>query len=287
LDRRDEFARDIVEPFVDAYLTGRTPSPCATCNQRIKIPALVRAARLMGAEAVATGHYARVVEHPDGLRIARGVDATKDQSYFLCALEQDVLCRLRLPLGSDTKEAVRAEALTRGLVGAHKGESQDLCFVQDSGYAAFVQQRAGDRVRPGWIVDGRGKQLGRHEGVHRFTLGQRKGLGIAAGHPVYVSRIDPASGTVVVDEEAAILVEHVAVADPVLAAGVVLPMHADVQVRYRHKGVPATLSRNDRGELLVAFEQPVRAPSSGQFAVAYVNDEVVAGGIITSVATRR
>jgi tRNA-uridine 2-sulfurtransferase len=283
LDRKDVFAREIVEPFVDAYLSGRTPSPCATCNQVIKIPALLRAARLMGAEAIATGHYARVVQHAQGLRIARGVDRTKDQSYFLCALDQGTLSKLRLPLGDETKERVRREALARGLVGAHKGESQDLCFVQDGGYVRFVEDRGRARLRPGRILDADGRELGAHEGIHRFTLGQRKGLGVAAGRPVFVSRIDADSGDVVVDDEAAILVHRIVVADPVVAVGVSLPVQALVQVRYRHAGAPATLSRAEDGALVVSFERPVRAASPGQFAVAYMDDEVVAGGIISSV----
>lgn len=287
LDRRELFARSIVEPFVQAYLSGRTPSPCATCNQVIKIPALLHAARLMGADAVATGHYARIVAHREGLRIARGVDATKDQSYFLCALDQPTLQRLRLPLGNDTKDIVRREALERRLVGAHKGESQDLCFVQHDGYARFVQARAGERVRTGWIVDAEGNRLARHDGIHRFTLGQRKGLGVAVGRPVFVARIDPASGDVVVDDESAILVRRVVVGEAVIAAGVVLPTEARVQVRYRHAGAPATLTQSSDGALQVTFARAVRAPSPGQFAVAYAGDEVVAGGIITQVQRER
>jgi tRNA-specific 2-thiouridylase len=181
--------------------------------------------------------------------------------------------------------AVPIQALERGLIGAHKGESQDLCFVQDGGYARFVEQRAADRIRPGKILDAEGRQLATHPGIHRFTLGQRKGLGVAAGRPVFVARIDAAAGNVIVDDEAAILVRRVVVAEPVLAAGVHLPAQALVQVRYRHAAVPAVLQQTHGGALEIVFDRPVRAPSPGQFAVAYEGDQVVAGGIISDVTS--
>jgi len=283
LDRRELFTHEIVDPFVDAYLSGRTPSPCATCNQRIKIPALLRFAQMIGATAVATGHYARVVQGPDGPRVARGTDRHKDQSYFLSMLDVPTLHMLRLPLGSDTKDKVREEAARRGLVGAGKGESQDLCFVPDGSYARFVEERAGDRVRPGWVVDGSGRRLGPHEGIHRFTLGQRKGLGVAAGRPVFVTRIDAEQALVVVEDEGAGRVEAVTIAEPTIAAGVALPLRATLQVRYRDAGASVLLERDDGGAVRAVFDVPIRAASPGQLAVAYVDDEVVAGGTITGV----
>jgi tRNA-specific 2-thiouridylase len=283
LDRRETFSRKIVDPFVDAYLAGYTPSPCAVCNQHIKIPALLRAAQLMGADAIATGHYARIVHRESGPRIARGIDRHKDQSYFLFALDSPTLSRLRLPLGRDTKEQVRREASARGLAGAHKGESQDLCFVQDGGYARFVQERAPERIRRGWIIDPRGRKLAAHDGIHNFTLGQRKGLGVALGRPVFVVRIEGATGNVVVDDEDASRVRVVTVDSPVIAAGVGMPTRAWVQVRYRDAGAEAELNLRPDGSLEILFERPVRAASPGQFAVAYVDDEVVAGGRIASV----
>lgn len=281
LDRRETFLREIVDPFVDAYLAGHTPSPCAICNQQIKIPALLRAAQLMGADAIATGHYARIVHHEHGPRIARGIDRRKDQSYFLFALDPPTLSRLQLPLGHDTKEQVRREAMARGLVGAHKGESQDLCFVPDGGYARFVQERAPERIRRGWVIDRRGRKLATHDGIHNFTLGQRKGLGIALGHPVFVARIEPDTGNVVVDDEQASQVLAATVDAPVVAAGVQMPTDALVQVRYRDLGAKAKLDLRPDGSLQILFEQPVRAASPGQFAVGYVGDEVVVGGRIT------
>jgi len=285
-DRRSLFRSTVVDPFVDAYLQGRTPSPCATCNRMIKFPALLELARWMDASWVATGHYARVITTPDGhRRIARGVDHDKDQSYFLYALHAEALNKLLLPLGSDSKAVVRKEALDRGLVGADKGESQDLCFVADGSYASFVEQRAGDRLRPGWIVDTSGRRLTPHSGVHRYTIGQRKGLGVATGRPVFVSSIDGATGTVTVEEAGASRVAELIVKEPVVVPAWKLPGKALVQVRYRHEGQSATLSMH-HDSLRIAFDTPVRAASAGQVAVAYEGDVVVAGGAITEVVRR-
>ena len=283
LDRRELFTRMIVDPFVDAYLEGKTPSPCATCNRTIKLPALLRLARLMDARWVATGHYARIVTSVSGpLRVARGTDPDKDQSYFLYALDQDSLQRLLLPLGTDSKASVRAEALSRGLVGAAKGESQDLCFVSEGGYIPFIEQRAQGRMTPGWILDRDGKRLARHEGVHRFTLGQRKGLGVATGQPVFVSDIDATSGDVTVDAAASTCIAEVFVDQPSICPGLQLPAQAVVQVRYRHAGARATLTWSETS-LRITFDAPVRAASIGQVAVAYDHDAIVAGGTITRV----
>jgi tRNA-specific 2-thiouridylase len=282
-DRRELFARQIVEPFVEAYLSGRTPSPCTQCNLYIKLPALDRVAVQMGATKVATGHYAQVLLDPNGhYRIARGVDRHKDQSYFLYALSQAALSRLSLPLGTMTKPQVRQLALARGLVGAAKGESQDLCFVPDGTCGDFVEAHAKDRVRPGLILDDSGAVLGRHDGVHRFTVGQRKGLGIAAGRPVFVTHIDSSSACVIVGDVDALLAKEVRVKSPTLAPGLRLPMRANVRVRYRHEGEMALLVM-DGDELRILFECPVRAATCGQAAVAFDDELVVGGGVITSV----
>jgi len=282
-DRRDAFTRQIVEPFVDAYLSGRTPSPCTQCNLFIKLPVLDRLAIQMGAKSVATGHYAQVlVDGRGNYRIARGADRHKDQSYFLYALPQAALSRLMLPLGTMTKTEVRQLALKRGLVGAAKGESQDLCFVPDGTCGDFVEEKANSRIRPGRIVDEHGVALGCHGGVHRFTVGQRKGIGVAAGHPIFVTRIEPLSGDVVVGDVDSLMAKEVRVSSPTLAQGVFLPMRANVRVRYRHEGESAQLVM-DGPELRVCFDSPVRAATCGQAAVAFDGDLVVGGGIITSV----
>lgn len=284
LDRRELFANQIVDPFVDGYLRGQTPSPCARCNTTIKMPALLRLARLMGATRIATGHYARVVRSAHGApRIARGRDLQKDQSYFLYALSPEILDALELPLGDSLKTDIRQEALRRGLVGAAKGESQDLCIVPDGDYASFVEAHAKTPIRPGEIVDRQGRVLGSHAGVHRFTIGQRKGLGIAVGRPVFVTRIDAASGQVVVDDDAGLMAREVVIQHAALAEGVSLPASAVVRIRYRHEGARAQLEREGHGGLRICFDAPVRAASVGQVAVAYEGDQVLGGGVIDAV----
>ena len=288
-DRRELFARQVVAPFVDAYLAGETPSPCTACNRGVKIAELVALADRLGAELVATGHYVRVGRDESGTPFLReGRDGTKDQSYFLYATTRAQMERLVFPLGESTKQEVRAEAVTRGVPGATKGESQELCFVGAGAgaYAAFVEERASGRVRPGPIVDGQGRVVGAHEGVHRFTIGQRKGLGIALGAPAFVTAIEPETGTVRVGGEADLGAARARLEDVVLAPGVSLPRAARVRVRYRHEGVLAHVRAADEpGAAVVDFEAPVRAASRGQVAVLYDGDRVLGGGRITAATS--
>jgi tRNA-uridine 2-sulfurtransferase len=282
-DRRALFARTVVEPFVDAYLSGETPSPCTACNRGVKLGELFALADRLGASRVATGHYARIVRTTEGaLRLAEGTDASKDQSYFLYASPKEWLARLLFPLGESTKGEVRAEALARKLPGAGKGESQELCFVGagSHAYADFVARRAASRVRPGPIVDQGGRVVGTHEGVHRFTLGQRKGLGVALGTPAFVTRIDPARATVHLGPESALGAHGATLSDVVLADGVSLPARARVRVRYRHDGDLATVREEGPGRAVVTFRQPVRAVTPGQIAVLYDGACVLGGGRI-------
>ncbi len=284
-DRRALFARSVVEPFVDAYLSGETPSPCTACNRGVKLGELFSLARRLGALRVATGHYARIAREPDGaVRLRAAADRAKDQSYFLYASPRDWLERLVFPLGDSTKGEVRAEAVRRGLPGAEKGESQDLCFVGGGAraYADFVAQRAPDRVRPGPIVDDEGRAVGAHEGVHQFTIGQRKGLGVALGKPAFVTRIDADEGTVHLGGEQSLLARGAELADVSLADGVALPARARVRVRYRHDGVDAVVVGSSRSGASVLFDGPVRAITRGQIAVFYDGDRVLGGGRITA-----
>lgn len=280
VDQREAFFRHVVEPFLDQYARGYTPCPCAVCNPLVKLPGLVMAAQSVGARLVATGHYARVVHRAEGPRVGRGVDRGKDQSYFLACLSTQTLGRLLLPLGQLTKHEVREQARATGLATASRSESQDLCFVADGGYAEFIVKYAPDRIRRGWLVRPDGCRIALHDGIHNFTLGQRKGLGIAVGKRVFVTHIDPKSGDVVVGDEGDSFVTRLCVASPTIAAGITLPIRAVVQVRYRDRGTPAQLFRRDDGSLEVVFDSAVRAASPGQYAVAYVRDEVVAAGMI-------
>jgi len=284
-DRRELFARTVVEPFVEAYLAGDTPSPCTACNRGVKIAELVALADRLGAAKVATGHYARIGRDGGGVPFLReGVDGTKDQSYFLYATPRAQLERLAFPLGESTKAEVRAEAVRRNVPGATKGESQELCFVGAGAgaYADFVEARAAGRLRPGPIVDAEGRVVGSHRGIHRFTVGQRKGIGVALGKPVFVTRLDPESGAVHVGEGDVLGFTSAEVEDLVLAPGVSLPFDARVRVRYRHDGAAARAVGNGRGGATLRFTAPVRAITRGQTAVFYEGDRVLGGGRIAS-----
>jgi tRNA-uridine 2-sulfurtransferase len=281
-DRRELFARTVVEPFVNAYLEGETPSPCTACNRGVKISELIALADRLGAAHVATGHYARLARTHDGVPFLReGADGSKDQSYFLYATPRAHLERLLFPLGDSLKPDVRAEAVRRNIPGATKGESQELCFVGAGAgaYAAFVEERAAARVRPGPIVDGQGRVVGTHEGIHRFTIGPRKGLGVALGTPAFVASIDVATATVRLGEGNALESITAEMDDVVLAPGVSLPFDARVRVRYRHEGAEGRVERgNDDRSAVVHFAKPVRAVSRGQVAVFYDGDRVLGGG---------
>jgi tRNA-specific 2-thiouridylase len=285
-DRRSLFDRAVVRPFVDGYVRGFTPSPCADCNRGVKLRELFALADRLGASHVATGHYARVSRESGGIpRLARGRDVGKDQSYFLYATPRQWLERLVFPLGDSTKGEVRADAVARALPGAQKGESQELCFVGPGAhaYAEFVAARSDGRTRPGPIVDASGTRLGTHDGVHRFTVGQRRGLGVTLGTPAFVTRIDPVTATVHVGGEHELFSHGAALEEVVLADGVSLPLRARVRVRYRHEGDDAVVQRGDDGKTTLTFDRPMRAVTPGQVAVLYDGEGVLGGGRIAAV----
>ncbi|MFZ9887693.1 MAG: tRNA 2-thiouridine(34) synthase MnmA [Myxococcota bacterium] len=281
-DRREQFAQEVVDPFVSAYLGGETPSPCVSCNRSVKMRELFALADRLGANAVATGHYARLVPDASGrTRLHAARDARKDQSYFLHMLGADELARLVLPLGDATKEETRDEARRRNLPRADKGESQELCFVPTGDYASFVESRAGDRVRPGPIVDSTGRVLGEHGGVHRFTIGQRRGLGVALGKPAFVTAIDPSRQAVVVGDE--VLAREAFVVAGAWSDDVVFPLRAHIKVRSHHAAQAALVEeRVEDGRVgwRVRFDEPARAVAPGQVAVAYAGDRVLGGATI-------
>jgi tRNA-specific 2-thiouridylase len=275
-----------VDPFVDAYLEGRTPSPCVQCNGVVKLAELFALAERLDAAFVATGHYARVVREGESARLYRGRDLAKDQSYFLHAVDKRRLERLLFPLGESTKAQVRAEASAQGLPGATKGESQELCFVPRGRYDAVVASRGGDRIRQGPIVDANGDVVGQHEGIHGFTVGQRKGLRVARGEPAFVVRVDAATATVHLGAAESLFASQARIERATWNDDVVFPLEAVVRVRARHEGAPATIVRAPEPQMghdlyIAHFHRPVRAVSPGQVAVAYRGDRVLGGGTIT------
>jgi tRNA-specific 2-thiouridylase len=282
----DAFRREVVEPFADAYLAGRTPIPCVACNRRFKFHHLLDRARAFGASGVATGHYARLADDgAGGRRLLRGRDADKDQSYFLFDLGQEQLAGACFPLGDLTKDEVRGRARSLGLTTAEKPESQEICFVPDGDYAAVVESLRPDALPgEGDIVDADGQVLGRHAGIHRFTVGQRRGLGISAPAPLYVTRLDPTTnrvrvGTVDELESPAALLEGVSwISGRAPSASV----QASVRVRYRDEGQAARIEPGESGTAVVRFDQPVRAVTPGQAAVFYQGATVLGGGWIAS-----
>lgn len=278
-DRRELFAQTVVQPFVDAYLRGETPSPCVSCNRGVKIKELLGLADKLGAARVATGHYARLAQGTAGVELHRAKDQNKDQSYFLHMLGQTTLQRLLFPLGELDKATVRAEAVRLDLPGAQKGESQELCFVSSGRYDSFVAERAGDRVRPGPIIDEQGRTVGEHRGIHTVTLGQRRNLGVAVGQRAYVTSIDGESGAVRLGSRDELLASGAMIKDSTLALGVTTPFDCEVAVRYRGRAVPARVEELEQG-LVVRFQEPIHAVVPGQVAVFYAGDRVLGGGTI-------
>jgi tRNA-specific 2-thiouridylase len=279
-DRRELFRSEVVDPFVDSYLSGETPSPCVRCNRGVKIRELCRLADRLGAAAIATGHYARIERDGNSVFLARARDRRKDQSYFLHMLPPDVLSRLRFPLGDALKAEVRQEALDLGLPGANKGESQELCFVPSGRYSEFVAKERPERVRPGPIIDGSGRTLAEHAGIHGFTIGQRRNLGVATGERSYVVDVDAEHGVVRLGPRAALVSRSAMLSDVSLAPGVTLPRQVSVAVRYRGEPVRAELAQIDGARWRVTFREPVSAVVKGQFAVFYDGDRVLGGGQI-------
>jgi tRNA-uridine 2-sulfurtransferase len=277
------FHDEVVTNFVDEYLRGRTPLPCVHCNATLKFDVLVERAEGLGADAVATGHYARVGLGEQNRRtLLRGVDPAKDQSYFLFSLTQAQLARARFPLGDLAKPDVRAMARARGLPVADKRDSQEICFVPNDDYAAFVERHAVGKLRPGLIVDAGGRTLGRHEGVHRFTIGQRKGLRLSAGVPLYVTGIDADTARVTVGPREALDRATLTAAAVNWVSGMTpaAQRRALVQIRSRHVPAAATVTPLDERRARVDFDIPQPAITPGQAAVFYDGDEVVGGGWI-------
>jgi len=294
VNQEERFEQDVVRPFVSEYLAGRTPIPCSLCNNHLKFDQLLKTARSIGANRIATGHYA--VNEYDERRgrwiLKRPADLAKDQTYFLFGLTQEQLAHTLFPLGRMTKPEVREVARQRGLALAEKPDSQEICFIPGGSYQQFLAAYLEEQGEPmpetaGELVASNGEVLGRHEGISNFTVGQRKGLKVASPSPLYVLQIDPASHRVTVgaDAELASRILRANRVNWISIPELIAPMRVKIKIRHRHEPAWATLEpagpdSNYRGEVLATFDEPQRAITPGQSAVFYDGDEVVGGGWI-------
>lgn len=286
LDIRDEFGDFVIENFVDEYLAGRTPNPCVMCNTHIKWRALLKRADALGCDFIATGHYANRHQHDNGrFYLSKGVDETKDQSYVLWGLQQDLLSRTLLPLGTYHKTAIRQMALDYGYPElAKKSESYEICFVPDNDYRGFLKRRVEgleEKVTGGFFVDKTGKVLGKHKGYPFYTIGQRKGLDITFGKPVYVTNIIPETNTVMLGDEDDLNRQEMVVSkiNWIKYDGIADGTEAITKIRYKDKGALASLYNHPNG-VEVKFSHYAKGIAPGQSAVFYEGDDVIGGGVI-------
>ncbi|HEX2328975.1 MAG TPA: tRNA 2-thiouridine(34) synthase MnmA [Candidatus Angelobacter sp.] len=289
VNQEDRFEHDVVKPFVQEYLSGRTPIPCSLCNNHLKFDQLLITARQIGADLLATGHYARCEFSQERNRwlLRRAADEAKDQTYFLFGLTQEQLSRTRFPLGHMTKPQVRELARQRGVVIAEKPDSQEICFVPGGDYKRFIDAYLAEQGEQlpdtsGELVTADGQVLGRHEGIHNFTVGQRKGLGVATGSPLYVININGAKGQVMVGGNDDLLSRNLMARDLnwIAIAELTEPLRVQAKIRHRHQPAGATIRPAENGEVLVTFDEPQRAITPGQAVVFYQDDVVVGGGWI-------
>ncbi len=282
VDRRETFRSGVINDFLQAYAEGTTPNPCVRCNERVKIKGLLDLAESRGIPYVATGHYVRVMRQEDGYRLYRALDERKDQSYFLYRMHSSWLPKLLFPVGGMRKAEVWREAEALGLPADELKESQEICFVSHGDYRTFIEREMPEARKTGRFIDGQGHDLGAHEGIAFYTPGQRRGLGVAAGHRLYVQQVQPLTNTVVLATEDALLRGACTLGDlnwttPSITAE---RTHVDVKIRYATPATPATIESVGEGKLRVVFQTAQRALSPGQSAVFYRGDEVLGGGII-------
>ncbi|MGH2705614.1 MAG: tRNA 2-thiouridine(34) synthase MnmA [Actinomycetota bacterium] len=279
----EHFSRTVIDSFVAGYRAGRTPNPCVTCNRSVKFDALLTRARAFGADVLATGHYARMAEQDGRLRMLRGRDPGKDQSYVLYMLGQPELSAVRFPVGEYRKEEIRRIAAELGLRTAHKPDSQEICFVPSGDSHAFLEEAVPQGSRPGPVLDLAGRRIGTHRGYAHYTVGQRRGLGVAVGAPVFVHEVRPAENAVIVAPPLAMSARELDLEEVSFVSGAAPDrVAASVMTRYRGPEAPALAERRGDG-WTVRFDEPQRTPAPGQAAVFYDGDEVLGGGTIATV----
>ena len=277
-----DFKAQVIDRFTSAYACGQTPNPCIDCNRYLKFERLYERAQLMGCDAVVTGHYARIGQENGRFVLKKALDASKDQSYVLYSLTQEQLAHTRLPLGEFEKTDTRRIAEELGFFNARKPDSQDICFVPDGDYAAFIERTTGKTYPEGNFVDDQGNVLGRHRGIIHYTVGQRRGLGIAAETPLYVKRIDPERNEVVLCRDEALYSRTLTAKELNWMAFETPPdsFRASAKIRYRHTEQPCTVTALPGGRVAVEFDEPQRAATPGQAVVFYDGDTVLGGGVI-------
>ncbi len=280
---KQEFERAVIDYFVSEYQKGRTPNPCIACNRYVKWESLLKRSMEIGADYIATGHYARVLRLPNGrFTLQKSVTDAKDQTYALYNLTQDQLSRTLMPVGDYDKESVRRIADRIGLAVANKPDSQEICFVPDQDYSGFIDRYTGTKAKPGNFVDTAGNVIGRHCGITHYTVGQRKGLGLAMGHPVFVTEIRPDTNEVVIGGNEDVFTDRL-YADRLNFMSIGRldgAMRVMAKIRYNHKGAPCTVRMVGEDLAECVFEEPVRAVTPGQAVVFYQEDFVVGGGTI-------
>jgi tRNA-specific 2-thiouridylase len=278
-----QFEKQVIDSFCDDYFNGRTPNPCVICNQVLKFEILLRRALELQADYLVTGHYAQLVVGEFGPVLRKGQDLNKDQTYFLYTLTQEQMQYVRFPLGGMTKDEVRGHATRLGLKVAEKAESQDICFVPDGDYVRFLEEQRGPSTMNGDIVHVSGKTLGKHHGTYRYTIGQRRGLGLSWPQPLYVVGIDAENCKVMVGEKEHLAMSHCHVVDVNWLIDVPQePLEAACRIRYRHQEVPSLITILDDGSARVDFKEPQGGVTPGQAAVFYDGDRVLGGGCIES-----
>ena len=280
---KDEFQKSVIESFTKEYLAGRTPNPCIACNRYVKWEALLQRSLSIGADYIATGHYARIEHLPNGrYAIRRSATMEKDQTYALYNLTQEQLARTLMPVGEYSKDRIREMADEIGLLVAHKPDSQDICFVPDGDYASFIENTTDQVLQTGDFVTPEGKILGKHKGIIHYTVGQRKGLGLALGYPAFVLEIRPETNEVVIGtyEESLTYTVRANELNFMSVEQITEPVRVFAKIRYNHKGAWCTVERTGEDEIVCTFDEPIRAATPGQAVVLYDGEYVLGGGTI-------